>query len=77
LNDNLKIIAKPEVKELRYFKIFNRYGYLVFETNNLKWGWDGRKNGVMQEADAYYWIAEYTTILGETFKASGQTVLIK
>ena len=77
LNDNLKIIAKPEVTALNYFKIFNRYGYLVFETNNLKWGWDGRKNGVMQEPDAYYWIAEYKTILGETLKASGQTVLIK
>jgi hypothetical protein len=31
----------------------------------------------MQEPDIYYWIAEYTTIDGETIKTSGQSVLIK
>ena len=77
LNDVLSVIAKPEVLSLNYFKIFNRYGYLVFETANLKTGWDGRKNGVMQEADSYYWIAEYNIVGGETLKATGQSVLIK
>lgn len=77
LNDYLNIIAKSSLKGLNYFKIFNRYGVLVYDTKEIKYGWDGRLNGVMQEADVYYWIAEYTTIDGETIKTSGQSVLIK
>lgn len=77
LNDYLNILAKSSLKGLNYFKIFNRYGVLVYDTKEIKYGWDGRLNGVMQEADVYYWIAEYTTIDGETIKTSGQSVLIK
>lgn len=77
LNDYLNIIAKSSLTGLNYFKIFNRYGVLVYDTKEIKYGWDGRFNGVMQEPDIYYWIAEYTTIDGETIKTSGQTVLIK
>ena len=77
LNDYLNIIAKSSLKGLNYFKIFNRYGVLVYDTKEIKYGWDGRLNGIMQEADVYYWIAEYTTIDGETIKTSGQSVLIK
>jgi len=77
LNDYLSIVYKPEVISLNYFKVFNRFGNLVFETSNLRTGWDGRKNGVLQDADAFYWIAEYTILGGETLKGSGQAVLIK
>lgn len=77
LNDYLSIIYKPEVISLSYFKVFNRFGKLVYETSNLKAGWDGRINGEIQNPDAFYWIAEYTILGGETLKASGQTVLIK
>jgi len=77
LNDYLNIISKSSLKGLNYFKIFNRYGVLVYDTKEIKYGWDGRLNGVMQEPDVYYWIAEYTTVDGETIKTSGQSVLIK
>jgi gliding motility-associated-like protein len=77
LNDYLNIIAKSSLKGINYFKIFNRYGVLVYDTKEIKYGWDGRLNGLMQDPDVYYWIAEYTTADGETIKTSGQSVLIK
>ncbi len=77
LNDYLNIIAKSSLKGINYFKIFNRYGVLVYDTKEIKYGWDGRLNGLMQDSDVYYWIAEYTTADGETIKTSGQSVLIK
>ncbi|MEY4278795.1 MAG: hypothetical protein RL377_799 [Bacteroidota bacterium] len=77
LNDYLNMIVKPEVINLHYFKVFNRYGVLVYETQNLRWGWDGRVNGILQESDSFYWIAEYQIFGGEVIKESGQTALIK
>lgn len=35
------------------FKIFNRWGQLVFESNDPSIGWDGRFKGAVQPMDAY------------------------
>jgi len=35
--------------------IFNRWGELVFETNNPLMGWNGFYNGVMAETEVYVW----------------------
>ena len=39
-NDKLSPLTL-HIKELRYFRVFNRWGQLVFETNVLGFGWDG------------------------------------
>ena len=38
------------------FKIYNRYGQLVFETTDPSVGWDGTYNGSQQEMDVYTFI---------------------
>jgi len=45
------------------FKVFNRFGQLVFSTNDANVGWDGRFNGNIQNPDTYV----YTLVL-ETYK---------
>jgi gliding motility-associated-like protein len=77
LNDYLNILLYPATLEIKYFKVFNRQGALVYETNRIGQGWDGRVNGMMQESDIYFWIAEFITDDGETVKKTGQTVLVK
>ena len=37
INDIFKAIA-PGIKQINYFKIFNRWGKLMFETNNANNG---------------------------------------
>ena len=38
-----------------YFRVFNRLGVLVFETNQYLKGWDGTYNGKPQPAGVYVW----------------------
>ncbi|MEI9807624.1 MAG: gliding motility-associated C-terminal domain-containing protein [Bacteroidota bacterium] len=33
------------MKQLNYFRVFNRWGQLLFTTNTLNKGWDGRFTG--------------------------------
>ena len=47
-NDKLKVLTR-NIRELKYFRIFNRWGQLVFETNSLTRGWDGMFNGKLRD----------------------------
>ena len=77
LNDIIKAVYNSGIKSLNYLKIYNRKGNIVFQTSQLTSGWDGKLNGVDQEPDAFYWIAEYVTKKNETFRKSGSFLLIK
>lgn len=46
------------VTQLRFFRIFNRWGKLMFETANIGQGWNGKYNGVLQPLDTYTWSIE-------------------
>jgi gliding motility-associated-like protein len=39
-----------------YFRVFNRYGVVMFETNQYLKGWDGTFNGKPQPAGVYVWM---------------------
>ncbi len=59
------------------FRIFNRWGQMVFETNNPRQGWDGRFKGKMQPMDAYGYTLEADLLNGETIKRAGSITLIR
>ena len=40
-------------------KIYDKWGSLIFETNSLEIGWDGKNNGVACPVDLYYWYATW------------------
>lgn len=42
------------------FKIFNRWGQLVFQSNNWQDSWDGRIKGVPQGTGVFVWMLSYT-----------------
>ena len=65
------------IRTLKYFRIFNRWGQLVFETNINGKGWDGIFRGKHQGADVYTWSVEAITIDGDIYKKSGNAVLIR
>jgi gliding motility-associated-like protein len=55
--NDIVYVAGWGIKTLEYFKIFNRWGELVFESNDLKVGWDGVYKGVPQNMETYVYEA--------------------
>jgi gliding motility-associated-like protein len=58
-NDYLYPLNGFEVDDLS-FKVFNRYGQLVFSTNRAMDKWDGKVKGVPSPTGTYVWIFSYT-----------------
>ncbi len=58
-------------------KIFNRWGQLVFSTNDLNEGWDGTFKGRVQNADTYTYMVKAETVKGYKFEKSGNFLLLK
>ena len=65
------------IKELKYFRVFNRWGQLVFETRTIGQGWDGIFNGSPQVMDVYTWILEADGVDGVHYKLSGNSILMR
>ncbi|MFM7645291.1 MAG: PKD domain-containing protein [Sphingomonadales bacterium] len=65
------------IKALRYFKIYNRWGQLVFQTDELNTGWDGICRGAKQPAESYVWLAEGIDINDQVLKRTGTFILIR
>ncbi|PJJ79152.1 gliding motility-associated C-terminal domain-containing protein [Mucilaginibacter auburnensis] len=67
------------VKELTSFKVYNRWGVLVFQTNNPSptSGWDGVYKSQVQFLDVFTWYAEGIDYVGNIVRRSGNTVLLK
>ena len=55
LNDIFRAIPTG-IASTTYFRVFNRFGELVFETNQWLKGWDGTFKGKEQKAGTYVWM---------------------
>jgi gliding motility-associated-like protein len=55
LNDYMKPIMIG-IKELKYFRIYNRGGQLVFDYSSNQLGWDGKIGGLLQSTGVYVWM---------------------
>ncbi len=51
------------IKKLNYFRVYNRWGELLYETSNLKTGWDGFYKGAPQNMETYVYQAEVETYI--------------
>ena len=79
-DDSRNDVLKPfmiGIKELVYFKIFNRWGELVFETKNISQGWDGRYKGNPVQSHTLVWMLQGIGADNKTYNAKGSTVLIR
>lgn len=62
---------------LKFFRIYNRWGQLMFQSSDSKQGWDGMYNYKPQPLETYTWIAEGIDGNGTTIFRKGQTILIR
>jgi gliding motility-associated-like protein len=77
LNDVLKIEYGAGLKTFNFFRIFNRFGKIVFQTNRLTDSWDGKFNGIDQEMDAYTYLIDYVTYKDEHITKTGSFILLR
>ena len=57
-------------------KIFNRWGELLFETDNINTGWDGKYKGSMLPKGIYVYYIYFTDILKREHFRSGSVSLL-
>jgi gliding motility-associated-like protein len=76
VNDLLRPIT-VNIPLINYFKIYNRWGQLVFETRTQGDGWNGLYKGAAQPTETYTWIFEGKDSDGNLIKANGKTILIR
>jgi gliding motility-associated-like protein len=75
-NDVFKPIAVG-ISKLEYFKVYNRWGQLVYSTGKLGEGWDGKLNGREQPLGVYVWVAKATIYTGAPITQKGTVTLIR
>lgn len=74
-NDLLKAFPVG-IKDFRYFRIYDRWGTLIFSTTNPAIGWDGRIKGTTQPTSTFVWMAEGVDYNGKTLQRKGTVVVL-
>ncbi len=68
-------VLKGEVSEYE-LKIYNRAGQVIFESNDINYGWDGYYKNKLSGQGVYIWKARGRYSNGKTFVKSGDITLI-
>ncbi|MFN8243766.1 MAG: gliding motility-associated C-terminal domain-containing protein [Ferruginibacter sp.] len=76
LNDRFRPIP-PGMKTTVYFRVFNRMGQLVFETNKWMEGWDGKFKGKDSPMGAYVWEVKGYDANGRVVQLQGTVTLLR
>lgn len=79
LSDYSNHIFFPVSQGVNEFKIqiFNRWGELVFESNDINIGWDGYYKGQICQQDVYVYQATATFVDGRKVEKKGDVLLIR
>ena len=78
LNDRFRILGLP-VENITKFnmEIFNRWGQIVFSTNNILDAWDGKFKGEACPAGEYVWVIYYEDNKKTKFTNKGLVMLVR
>jgi gliding motility-associated-like protein len=76
VNNEFKIIRKG-IATLNYFRIFNRWGNLLFETNNIDQGWNGSFKSEPQPFGVYVYEIQAVSVTGQIFTKKGNVTLLR
>ncbi len=78
--DGLNDIFRPTVagmKQFLYFRVYNRWGQLMFSTSTPDKGWDGTYNGSKQASGTYVYVIEAVDYNNNSYSKKGTFVLIR
>jgi gliding motility-associated-like protein len=65
------------ITSLQFFRVYNRWGQLVYSTVTIGDGWDGMLDGRPLPSDTYVWQVEGTTYEGRKVFHKGTMVLVR
>jgi gliding motility-associated-like protein len=65
------------ISSLQFFRVYNRWGQLVYSTTRIGDGWDGRVDGRLQDSGTYVWAVEGTTYTGLRVEHKGTMILVR
>jgi gliding motility-associated-like protein len=78
--DGLNDIFRPlpsGIVRTEWFKIFDRWGRMMFTSNKWLEGWNGTYNGREQPVGTYVWIIKGTDKYGEIIERKGTVILLR
>ena len=78
--DGLNDIFRPTpvgIHKLDFFRVYNRYGELVYETSEIGKGWNGIYKGIQQNGGNYVWALKGVDRKGRERIMKGNVVLIR
>jgi len=75
-NNDVLYVHSQNVKEIS-FRIYNRWGNLVFETESLNAAWDGQYRSNDCPAGVYFYVAEVTFESGESVVKKGNVTVVR
>ena len=75
-NNSLRPLLRL-VDRINYFRVYSRWGQLVFETAEIGKGWDGMLKGQLQPTGSYTWMLEVVDVDKNIIKKKGTSILIR
>ena len=76
LNDIFKPLVAGMAKEI-FFRVYNRFGELVYESSDFSKGWDGTYKGKQQPLATYVWNVRGIDAFGKPHEKKGYVVLVR
>jgi gliding motility-associated-like protein len=79
-NDGINDVFRPipiGMKSINYFKVFSRWGQLMYSSTESEKGWDGTFSGKPQDPGVYVWMVEGIDYLDKKITRKGSVVLIR
>lgn len=76
-NDIFKPLMSGVDENYYTFQIFNRWGELLFETHDVKMGWDGYFKEKLCPQGVYIWKVKYRSVTGQGFEKMGDVTLYR
>ncbi len=75
--NDLFTLTAAGISRLDYIKIFDRYGKLVFQSNDILKSWDGTYKGKPQPAGNYVWILQALNRYDRVVQMQGSVMLFR
>jgi gliding motility-associated-like protein len=76
-NENDILFVRGAILESVLFRVFNRWGELMFETTDKNLGWDGMYKGKMMDPDTYDYYLKAVCIDGQENIIKGNVTLMR
>jgi gliding motility-associated-like protein len=78
-NDHSNDVFYPYYENVSEFhmEVYSRWGVLLFETDDIRTGWDGYYKGKLLARDVYVWKASGKYSSGTEFLKTGTILLVK